>query len=150
MEYYSEISKGYDELYKEEQLRKFNILKEKIKLRGRILDIGAGTGFIGKDIIRLDPSLEMLKKAKGMRVCGVGERLPFRNNVFDAVISITALHHTDIKKVVREIKRVLKKNGKIGFSLLKKSKNFKEEVRIIRASFKVREEDEGKDLILFT
>ena len=150
MDYYSGISRGYDELYGEEQKKKFEILKRNLKLEGLVLDVGAGTGLINGDFIRIEPSFAMIEKAKGMRACGVAENLPFKSNVFDCVISLTALHHTDIKKSVKEIKRVLKKKGRIGISLLKKSKNFEKEAEEIKNNFKVKEIDEGKDLLLFT
>ena len=42
--------------------------------------------------------------------------------LFDVIISVTALHHTDIKKALQEIFRVIKKNGQIALTILKKSK----------------------------
>ena len=44
MDYYSSIAKGYDELHKEEQLKKLQIIAKHIKPKGLLLDIGAGTG----------------------------------------------------------------------------------------------------------
>jgi len=53
---------------------------------------------------------------------GTAEGLPFPNDHFDVVISLTALHHADVKKALREIFRVLKKDGKVAISIMKKSK----------------------------
>lgn len=47
-------------------------------------------------------------------VIGVGERLPFKDNVFDAVISIAVLEHVkDPFQCAREITRVMKPGGKL-------------------------------------
>ena len=43
MGYYSSISKGYDELYGEEQLNKLSIIKNSIKINksAKMLDVGS-------------------------------------------------------------------------------------------------------------
>ena len=73
MSYYNEISEGYGELHKEEQLKKIKIIKENLDVRGRVLDIGCGPYFGDFDgfVVGLDNSFELLKKAKLERVCGV-------------------------------------------------------------------------------
>ena len=89
MDYYDTIAGGYDELHKEEQLRKLSILKDEIKI-GRdtkLLDVGCGTGISsGFDcmVIGLDPSSELLKQNRnGLAVLGMAEEIPFKNNSFD-------------------------------------------------------------------
>ncbi len=111
MGYYDKIAEGYNQLYEEEQKKKLELIKKKLHFKGSILDIGAGTGLSAKyfkNIILLDPSKEMLKKADGKKVVAKAEKLPFRDKMFDAIISVTSLHHTDIRKAVKEIKRVSK------------------------------------------
>lgn len=127
MQYYNEIAKGYDELYKEEQLNKISIIKKHIKPKGLLLDIGAGTGISTRAFedqavcIALDPSIEMLKQYKGLKVVAKAEHLPFKDSTFNAIVSVTALHHADIDQALKEIKRVSKKDAQLALTILKKS-----------------------------
>ena len=126
--YYDTISQSYEELYGEEQLQKARIILEYIAPRGLLLDVGAGTGICTKKFelyctcIALDPSSELLKKYNGFKVLGVAEALPFPDNSFDTIISITVLHHTYIQQSLKEIFRVAKKDAQIAITILKKSK----------------------------
>ncbi len=135
MNYYDDISKGYNELYGEEQKKKARLLKQHLKIKGLLLDIGAGTGIATEEFkdqatcILLDPSLKMLKKADGLRVCAKAESLPFKGRTFDTVISLTSLHHANVKKAITEIKRVAKENASIGVSMLKKSNKTTKELK---------------------
>ncbi len=128
MQYYDEIAKGYNELHKEEQLNKINIIKQHIHPKGLLLDMGAGTGISTEPFekeclcIALDPSIEMLRQYKGLKVVAKAEFLPFKDKVFDAVISVTALHHADIEQALKEIKRVSKDKAQIAVTILKKFK----------------------------
>lgn len=153
MDYYDKIAKGYDELHEEEQKKKLEIIKRHLKPKGLILDIGAGTGLSTKyfeNIILLDPSKEMLRRAEGKKVVAKAERIPFPDKTFDAIISVTALHHVNIKKVVKEIKRVSKENCKYAFTILKRSKNYDLIKKELKKNFKLKEIDEEKDLILIS
>jgi ubiquinone/menaquinone biosynthesis C-methylase UbiE len=145
---YEELAKGYDELYGEEQLKKL----EKIKhlLNGRILDIGAGTGIVArhfKNVVSLDPCKKMLDKCPGKKIIGKAEKLPFKAGEFDTIVSLTAVHHTDIDKVISEIKRLKPKN--IVITVLKKSARCKEIVQKLKKEFSMDEMEEEKDIILF-
>ncbi len=125
MKYYNKIAKGYNELHKEEQLNKINIIKQHLKKPYKLtLDIGAGTGISSEpfNAIALDPSINMLKQYKGLKVVAQAEHLPFKDNTFNTIISVTALHHTNIKKALKEIKRVAKKGAQLALTTLKKSK----------------------------
>ncbi|MFH1210790.1 MAG: class I SAM-dependent methyltransferase [archaeon] len=151
MDYYSQIADSYDELYAEEQLAKLKVVKEKIKDKGLVLDIGSGSGLsrgFFKDLVQLDPSLGLLKKSSGMRVCGMAECLPFKDHVFDSVISITSLHHTNIGRVVPEVLRVSKQDASFAFSILKRAKGFDALVSQLR-KLKLKEEEIEKDVVLF-
>ncbi len=150
MAYYGEISPGYDELHGEEQAAKAGLVEANCRLKGLLLDIGAGTGFStrlfqGKaECIALDPSFEMVEGFSGLKVVARAEELPFRDNCFDSVVSLTALHHADLKQAKREIERVLKKEAVVAISFFKRAKNFSK----ARALFKgFREIDAGKDLL---
>lgn len=128
MKYYDKIASGYDELYGREQVEKAKKILKYIKPRGVLLDIGTGTGIATKEFekyckcIALDPSKKLLEQYNGEKVVGKAENIPFPDNYFDVVISLTALHHCDIKKALGEIMRVTKENGQIALTIIKKSK----------------------------
>lgn len=139
MKYYNAIAKGYNELYGEEQIEKlkkiYKYIKDYIKSDSLLLDVGAGTGVSTKffekycKCIALDPSKKMLEKYEGEKIIGKAEKLPFEDKKFDIVISITALHHCNIDKALKEMLRVVKDDGIIAVTLLKKSNkrlNYKE------------------------
>lgn len=126
-DYYDSIADGYDELHGSEQLRKFNLVKKYIN--GKILDVGCGTGIVWKtdmglntwDVTGIDPSKELLKKAKHIKtILGSGEFLPFPVKSFDTVTCFTAIHNfVDPVKGLKEMMRV--SCGVIIVSILKKS-----------------------------
>lgn len=149
-DFYGKISESYSKLYKEEQLNKIRLIKENIKLDGLLLDIGSGTGFSRKyfkNLVQLDPNIDMLKKSSGLRVCGKAECLPFKDKVFDGIISVTALHHTEINKVIPEIKRV-SKDAKLALTILKRSNKFLKIKNLLQKNFNLKGVVEKKDLIL--
>lgn len=153
MDYYNQIAKSYNGLHEEEQKRKLNLIIQHLKPKEPILDIGAGTGISTKyfkNVVLLDPSTEMLKKTKGKRVTAQAEKIPFKNKTFSTIISITALHHTDIKKAIREIKRVSKKDCNYAFTILKRAKKYALIRQELKKNFKLKEIDEEKDLILIS
>lgn len=91
----------------------------------KILELGCGTGvftseFIkkGMPLISFDISYELLKSAQDKGrvnkiLVGDVESIPFGDETFDFIIGISILHHLDIDRALEEIKRVLKKGGKI-------------------------------------
>src|SRR3989338_4185825 len=155
MGYYDDISEGYDELYRDEQIKKLNIIKSKIKIgkNSKLLDVGCGSGVssdFGCFAVGIDPSMGLLKNNKNkMKVRGVAETLPFRDSSFDWVISVTGMHNfDDAEKSVNEAKRAGKNN--FVFSVLKKSKKFDKISGIIHKNFKVYNSvEEDKDVIFF-
>ncbi|HIP17696.1 MAG TPA: class I SAM-dependent methyltransferase [Methanothermococcus okinawensis] len=90
---------------------------------GIILDCGCGFGSfytLTKDLntIYLDFSINLLKKfknnynLKSNKICGDILNLPFKDNSFDLIFCINVLEHViDYKGALREMKRVLKKEG---------------------------------------
>ena len=154
MEYYDIISKSYNELHKEEQLNKISIIKANIKTgKGtKILDVGCGTGVssdFGCFVVGIDPSLELLRQNKGLKIVSAAENLPFKSHFFDYVISVTSIHNfRNIRKSIKEMKRVGRQY--FVFSVLKKSKKFESIKRLIESSFQIDKiENEAKDIIFF-
>lgn len=89
-----------------------------------ILSVGCGSGELEKSlrklnykVIGLDFSFEMLKGAarfcRDSLIQADGDRLPFAADSFDAVILPESLGHLDAQVAFREVRRVLKKKGRI-------------------------------------
>lgn len=122
---YDETSSRYDERYAELQSVKYRtIIKYLPEQAGCILDLGCGTGLLLEKlrkrrglVVGVDASKGMLKRAKsrgkGPRlVLADADSLPFRNDVFDCVVSVTLLQNMpDPARTVRELERVLRKGG---------------------------------------
>lgn len=168
--YYDSISKGYEELHKDEQLKKIQLIKQLIPIKpnSKILDLGCGPYFskwdvsfdgksiAGLNIIGLDPSKELLKIAAKKRIKTIlakAESLPFSNNYnnyFDYVFSITAIQNfDDVEKALKEIKRVIKKRGNIVITILKTSAKKEAITDLIKKHFNITKTiEEEKDVIL--
>jgi ubiquinone/menaquinone biosynthesis C-methylase UbiE len=154
MDYYNQIAEGYEELHKEEQLKKLEIIKENFDFGDSVLDVGCGTGFCLDEIdakrkVGIDPSEELVKigKKKGRNISvGRAETLEFNDDEFDSVICLTAAHHfTDIPKGFSEMKRA---GRRFAFSILKRASNFKEIEKVIKKMFVVDKRlEEEKDMI---
>jgi len=157
MNYYNQISDGYDELHGEEQLKKARIIRDKIESKrgDKLLDVGCGTGsyldIFDCDVTGIDPSQELISRYKGTHqlLLGKAEDLEFEDNEFDIVISITSIHNfEDIEKGLKEIKRVGKK--RFVFSVLKRSNKAELIEKLIKELFKIDEKiQEDKDIIYF-
>jgi demethylmenaquinone methyltransferase/2-methoxy-6-polyprenyl-1,4-benzoquinol methylase len=105
------------------------LFKDKLSGSDKVLEIGSGTGFLtshlmsnGYNVIPTDISLTMLNVNKQSNnidkavVCNA-EHLPFASDTFDCVVgNNTYYHYLNKEKVLQEIRRVLKKNGKMLFS----------------------------------
>jgi len=151
---YSQLAKGYEELYKEEQEEKLAILVKylKVKKTDLLLDVGCGTGistqYFPCKSVGIDPCKEMRAQGKGNLKEGSAENIPFPDKTFDVVISITALHHADLTKALQEIKRVAKPNAQIALTLLKKTKDFPKRKKTMHQEFaNVQEIDAKKDIL---
>jgi len=98
-----------------------------------ILDAGCGTGIFTLDVlsfgtyvIGVDLSLPMLsraeQKARGYHFQAVLadiSSLPFSKNLFDKVVSVTALEFIeDAKRVIEELFRVTRKGGRVAVATL--------------------------------
>lgn len=100
-----------------------------LRKNDKILDLGCGDGLnivvlreLGiKNVVGMDPSTDLLKAAKKLNpkntfVKGVAEKLPFKKGVFDVVLVDSVFHHLlDYDVALKEIKRVLKRGGRLCF-----------------------------------
>lgn len=89
----------------------------------KLLDAGSGTGWFsckaasrGANVVSLDVGEKILaqvaKKCESRRVVGSVLDIPFPAESFDIVLSTEVIEHTpDPKRAIREMHRVLKKNG---------------------------------------
>ena len=148
MDFYKLMSKSYNELYGEEQKIKHKIIKENLSIKNTdlLLDVGCGIGVseFNCKVIGIDPSIELLQQNHMQeKILARAENLPFKDNVFDKVISVTSMHNFDnIDKSIKEIKRVGKKD--FAFSILKKSKLFDPIENEIKKNFKIKKIIDGK------
>ncbi len=130
--YFDKIAERYDKWYdtkvgkyvdETEKKLVFSLLETK---KGISLDLGCGTGNYtlelknkGFEVFGLDISKQMLKIAKKKRkdlflIRGDAYLLPFKDNTFDLVLSITLFEFIkEPEKVIKEIYRVLKPGGEL-------------------------------------
>lgn len=156
--YYNQIAEGYDELHKEEQLKKLSVIKYSgiIHSTDLLLDVGCGTGFsldyfVVKQSVGVEPAAKLLEQYKGVSqtIVGCAEKLPFSDNQFDVVISLTAIQNfSNVKQGLEEIRRV----GKDRFALtflkkLSKTPELEKELRSVFEKFTIEKIEEEKDYI---
>jgi ubiquinone/menaquinone biosynthesis C-methylase UbiE len=129
------------------------------------LDLGCGIGrnaiYLGKegfDVVGADISRSALKKAKGWSesegtrsvsvLCCSMTALPFTEQTFHAVISVSVVHHAcknDIKKAVEEIHAVLRNNGLFVANLLStEDYRYASGDKLESGTYRVLEDFEGK------
>lgn len=159
MSYYDEIAEGYEELHKEEQLKKLAIIKKYLKPKAsdKLLDVGCGTGITTEPWhckrYGIDPAKKLLARARQKNKIkyklAPAEKIPYPDNFFDIVISITAIQNfRNIEKGLKEIKRVGK--NKFVLSFLKKSRKAGKIKELINKYFTIKKViEEDKDLIFF-
>jgi ubiquinone/menaquinone biosynthesis C-methylase UbiE len=154
MTYYDEIAVGYEELHREEQEKKLRIIKENLEVKkdDLLLDVGCGTGVTSNfdcNVTGLDPSSKLLEKCNlSIRLVKArAEDIPFNDNTFDIVVSVTAIQNfEDIEKGLKEIRRVGK--NRFALSFLKKSPKADFIEKKIKELFKVEKRiEEDKDII---
>ncbi len=144
---YSDANK-YHELRLGEQLNKTQIIFNELGNK-KTLDVGCGSGIsssLFSDVIGIDPSEELLSINKYKCIQGFAEDLPFKDNEFINVISVTAMQNfNDIEKGLLEIKRVGKN---FGLSILKRSSKLAVVDSLINKHFNlIKKIDAGIDII---
>jgi demethylmenaquinone methyltransferase / 2-methoxy-6-polyprenyl-1,4-benzoquinol methylase len=117
------MSLGTDRRYRRQAVRRAGIIAT-----SRVLDVATGTGLMagaildcgvpGSAVVGLDPSRGMLaenqRNQRLQLVQGLGERLPFRDGVFDFVVMGYALRHVeDLGLLFAEFRRVLRSGGRV-------------------------------------
>lgn len=108
-------------------------LNEQLKVGDMVLDAGSGFGNMSRlaaiqmhgnlEVILYDPIIEMLEVGRSLGdksytnielTSGIFEYLPFRDNVFDAVLCGYSLRDAiHLKDALAEFHRILKPNGKL-------------------------------------
>jgi SAM-dependent methyltransferase len=109
------------------ELRHFLDLVEK-REGENVLELGCSSGFLTKylgKVTAIDTSEDMLKIAfskNPQSKCVYGDmfKIPFGKGKFDKVVTMRVWNHLeeeDMRKAIREAKRVLKKNGELIFDV---------------------------------
>jgi demethylmenaquinone methyltransferase/2-methoxy-6-polyprenyl-1,4-benzoquinol methylase len=131
--FYTVLSKVYDIInpfFYDNSMRREVVELTDVRHDFKVLDVGCGTGYTTEAILRrvghgevvgidltprqLRKSMEKLKSENFALVRGDAENLPFRENTFDATISIGAVEYfPNPENAVKEMRRVVKSNGKI-------------------------------------
>ncbi|WP_455367326.1 class I SAM-dependent DNA methyltransferase [[Eubacterium] cellulosolvens] len=142
---YNHQSFIYDELYGEEQRRKYRTIRLEPYLKDPVLDCGCGTGLLLEaiknlelQIVGLDLSDKMLIKAKrknlGQKIQLVqadASHLPFIENFFGTICTFTVADHNQLSSLLRQLSESLRSDGILIFSFLKKSATKEDIIRQI-------------------
>jgi ubiquinone/menaquinone biosynthesis C-methylase UbiE len=154
---YDLTSSRYDRRYSGIQREKYLRLLPHLPRGGRVLDVGCGTGLLlrelGKGAVGLDLSPGMLRRARRRNpgaplVLADAEHLPFREGVFEAVLSVTVLQNLPHPpQALREMARVVREGGRVVVSTLRKKQGREVRGWMEEAGLRVVEEgEEGEDL----
>jgi SAM-dependent methyltransferase len=80
----------------------------------KVLDLGCGSNPYYHKCIKCDIYCLDIKKTKISDVVGTASSLPFKDRMFDAVISVNSFYYFNNPfDSIKEVSRILKKNGKL-------------------------------------
>jgi ubiquinone/menaquinone biosynthesis C-methylase UbiE len=142
MERYDELGqKLYDLRYTEEQQEKYTAFLDELVDCSLLLDNGCGTGllfpYIESTLVGLDLSSGLLTKARERvkdnhyLVQGDSEYIPFRDSVFDALVSVTVIQNlSQPERLGSESARVSKPGSTVIISSLKRVYS-RDEIRML-------------------
>jgi len=133
--WYDALSRGYDELYGEEQHKKYERVLQLLenKTFDMIVDVGCGTGKLleltssrSKACLGIDLSAQMLTRAKhGATVAGIqlvradASHLPLRDQVADGVTSVSVTESGPVTEDhFNEISRIATKDATLVMTIL--------------------------------
>ncbi len=119
----SKSKSGFQVIFSEDSIK----LLDKILPKGKILDLGGGTGHYayilnkntGREWYCVDISSESVKIArkhyKEAKVGDVTKHIPYPKNSFKNILALSLFHHIykEYPKAIKEIYRVLKPGGKV-------------------------------------
>jgi len=137
----------------------------KYKRRGKLLDVGCAFGYFalhaqkrGFDVYGIDISSYAIKKSleffdkNKFFVHDVSKTFPFKNNFFDVVTAFDVIEHVrDYKKVIKNIFKVLKRDGVFLLSVPIKVKGFLKKLTLTnkdRTHVSVLTEDDIKNILI--
>ena len=111
----------------------------KLNNNSKILDVGCAKGFLMYDIKYFLPKAEVrgidiskyckqksIKSVKKYIKVASCDKIPFKENYFDFVVSISTIHNLAEKKIPKAFKELLRVGKKKFFVRLKAHENFKE------------------------
>lgn len=126
--FYNSIAEDFDNMMNPFDLRRrietvFNLLLPPDLAGLRLLEVGCGTGWFSKqakergaDVVSLDIGHKLIQKTLERipvhPIVADALYLPFKNDIFDIVLSSDVIEHTfEPKRAVGEMSRVLKRGG---------------------------------------
>ncbi|MCS7106037.1 MAG: class I SAM-dependent methyltransferase [Candidatus Aenigmarchaeota archaeon] len=142
------MSKQWDKIFKEEgkvfvepheEMQRVVKIFKKNKVR-RVLDLGCGSGrhlvYLAKngfEVYGIDIANYGIKIARDwlkeenlkaeLKIGNIYKKLPYPDKFFDGIVSVATLHHNRIEKIrklIKEIERILKPKGLIFITVSKK------------------------------
>ena len=142
---FDSIAEDYEEISNQYTIER-RIESFKKDSNGLVLEVGSGTGvvteFVTCTVICTDISFKMCKQAKTKRplvVCCDAEMLPFRENLFDTIISAEMIYYLENPEIfISYSRKILKKNGKLLISMANHDMAIVDKIRSLLRSMGLR------------